>query len=173
MEKDPRDYVFIRNGSIMIASIQTLQIISFYNVISLTSYTLAFSLPAPDKPNTIYRVNDSLLYITTMTTNKPIYTLTYNSTANNWTWGSMLLTRSGVGASNFQVTMDACNRLWVSTTNYGIRIFDTFATSLLYNWTLSTGLYGIVLTKYFDLHVADYNADEVLSYKPRIEQCTS
>ncbi|CAF1439906.1 unnamed protein product [Adineta ricciae] len=171
--RDPRDYVFIRNGSIMVVSIQTLQLISFYNVISPTSYTLAFSLSAPEAPNKIYRVNDSLLYITTLTTNRPIYTLTYDSTDNNWTWGSLPATTSDIGEGNFQVIMDACGRLWTSVENFGIRIFDRFGTKCLYNWSLSIGLNGIVFGDQFFFSVADYDNNEVFSYQPEISQCTS
>ncbi|CAF1067751.1 unnamed protein product [Adineta steineri] len=173
IQKDPRDYVFIQNGSIMVVPIQTLQLISFYNVTSPTSYTLSFSLSAPAAPNTLYRVSDTLFYMSTGVNYGPIYTLAYNSTTNSWIWGTMPLTKSDITTNNFQSTMDACGRLWVAINGYGIKIFDTYGTKLLYNLTITTGLNEIVLAKKFDLYVADNDNNKLLSYLPKIDQCTS
>jgi hypothetical protein len=168
-----QDYVFIQNGSVMVVAISTPQTIAFYNVTSSTSYISTFNLSAPGKPNTLYCVNDTLLYMATDSYSDPIYTLTYNNTTNNWTWGNMPLTKSSLTTANFQSTMDVCGRLWVSVRGYGICIFDTYGTNVLYNWSLSTGLNGIALTENFDLYAADYSNNEILSYQPGIEQCTS
>ncbi len=157
----------------MVVAIRTTQAIAFYTVASSTSFIFMFNLTAPGKPNTLYRVHDALLYMTTDSNSDPIYTLTYNTTTNTWLWGTIPLTKSDTTSSNFQVAIDACGRLWVSVNKYGIRIFDTYGTKSLYNWTLGDRLNGIALTKTFDLHVADHNDNQILSYGPELEQCTS
>ena len=74
---------------------------------------------------------------------------------------------------NFQATFNACGRMWISVKGYGIRIFDSTGTKSLYNWTVSTGLNEVLLTKNFDLYAADVLNNQVLSYRPGIGQYTS
>jgi hypothetical protein len=130
------------------------------------------TLNAPETPNTFYRVNDALLYMSTGINSNSMYTLTYNTATNNWTWSSITITQSTSTTNNFQSTMDACGRLWVSVNGYGIHIFDLTAMKLLYNWTLSSGVNGIVLTQNFNLYVADYDNNKIFGYRPGIGQCT-
>jgi hypothetical protein len=157
----------------MVVAIQSTKTIGFYNVTSPTSYILILSLSAPSTPKTLYCVNDTLLYMATNVNSDPIYTLTYNISTNSWIWGNLSLTKSSSTTSNFQLKMDACNRLWVSVYGYGIRIFDTYATKILYNWPLDNYCEGIALTKQFDFYIADWYHNTVLGYQSGIEQCTS
>lgn len=170
---DPRDVAFIQNGSVMIASVAGTTRLAFYNVTSPTSYTLTSTLSAPNTPYTIYRANDALLYVATMTASTAIYTLICNSTTNNWVWNTITGTTSTSSTSNFQATFDACGRMWISVKGYGIRIFDSTGAISLYNWTLTTGLNTITSTKTFDLYAADFLNNRVFSYTPGIDQCTS
>ncbi len=64
---NPRDVVFIRNGSVTIESVAGSSQLAFYTVNSSTSYTLTSTLSAPNTPYTLYRVNDTFLYVATMT----------------------------------------------------------------------------------------------------------
>lgn len=168
---DPRDVAFIRNDTIMLLSLAGNSQIAFYNVTSPTSYSLINTINAPLTPYTLYCVNDTFLYMTSMTSNAPIYKLTYNGTGP-WVWTSVPGTGSG-SASNFQTTFDACGRMWISVKSFGIRIYDSTGTTLLHSWTLSTGLNTIALSETFDLYAADFLGSRVLSYRPGIEQCTS
>lgn len=173
MPDDPRDVVFIRNGSVMIASISGNNQLAFYNVTAPTSYRLTSTLNTTGPPYAIYPVNDSFFHVAMLASNTPIYTLTYNSTANRWSWGTIPATTSAGSAMNFQSTFDACGRMWLSQRGYGIRIFDSTGTKSLHNWTVSNGLNSIVLTKKFDLYAADFLNDKLFAYRPSIAQCTS
>lgn len=173
MPDDPRDVVFIRNGSVMIASIAGNNQLAFYNVTSPTSYRLTTTINTTGAPYSIYPVNDAFLHIAMLTANTPIYTLTYNSTRDRWSWNTMPATINAAGTFNFQTTFDACGRMWVSQRGYGIRIFDSTGTKSLYNWTLSNGLNSIVLNKYFDLYAADFTNSKIFAHRPNITQCTS
>ncbi|UJR37464.1 hypothetical protein I4U23_030167 [Adineta vaga] len=169
---EPRDVVFIRNGTVMLVSLAGTDQIAFYNVISSTSYILTNTISAPYTPYNLYRINDTFLYMTSMTANIGIYTLRYNGTTNGWIWNSVSQTNSGT-SSNFQTTFDACGRMWISVKGFGIRIYDSTGTKSLYNWTLSSGLNTIALTQTFDLYAADFINGQILSYRSRIDQCTS
>jgi hypothetical protein len=63
---DPRDVIFIRNGSVMITSIAGTNHVVFYNLISPTSYVLISTLTAPNTSYFLYRVNDGLLHVATL-----------------------------------------------------------------------------------------------------------
>ena len=170
---DPRDVIFIRNGSVMIVSVAGSPQLAFYNVTSPTSYQLIYTLNAPGPPYALYPVNDTFLYVAILATNTPIYTLIYNETQSNWSWVSIPTTRTSLTTSNFQATFDPCGRMWVAEKGYGIRIFDSTGTRSLHNWTLSTGLNGILMTKNFDFYAADFIFDRIFSYRSNITQCTS
>jgi hypothetical protein len=169
---DPTDYVFIRNGTVMVVAIKSTLIIGFYNVTSPTSFIPVFNLAAPSIPNTLYRVNDTLIYMATNIISDPIYTLTYNTPTSSWIWGNLPLTKTNSLTSNFQLTMDCCGRMWVSVYGYGIRIFDTYGTKSLYNWTFQN-YGGIALSKQFDLYVSNWPLLQVTGYQSGIKQCTS
>ena len=168
---EPRDVAFIRNGTVMLASLAGTNQIAFYNVTSPTSYRLTNTISAPLTPYSLYYVSDTLLYMTSMTSNSPIYKLTYNATGQ-WVWVSVPGTASG-SYSNFQTTFDACGRMWISVKGYGVRIYDSTGTTMLHSWSLSTGLNTIALSKTFDLYAADFINGRILSYRPGIQQCTS
>jgi len=70
---DPRDAIFIRNGSTMITSVEGTNRLAFYNVTSPRLYALTSKLSALNTPFTFYRVNNALLYAATITVNTPIY----------------------------------------------------------------------------------------------------
>ncbi len=55
---------------------------------------------------------------------------------------------------------------------YSLRIFDSTESISLYNWTIANGLNTIVLTKTFDLYAAYFLNNQVLNYRPKIEQYT-
>ena len=168
-----RDVVFIRNGTVMIVCTAMPTGLAFYDVNSPTSYTFTFKMNASGVPSTIYRVNDTLLYISISASNTAIQTLNYSASSDTWTWGSLPATRSTSFTVNFQSAVDACGRIWVSTFGYGIRIFDSTGTTLLHQWPLSIGLSGIVITENFDLYAADYIGSKIRVYRPDMDHCTS
>lgn len=147
--------------------------LAFYNVTSSTSYQLIYRLNAPGPPYTLYAVNDTFLYVAFLAANTPMYTLIYDEVRSNWSWVSIPSTRTSSTTHNFQATFDPCGRMWVAEKGYGIRIFDSTGTRSLHNWTLSTGLNGIFVTKNFDFYAADFVNDRIFSYRSNITQCTS
>jgi hypothetical protein len=68
----------------------------------------------------------------------------------------------------FQTTVHSCGRLWLAITGYDIQIFDPWGHSLLYKWSVTTNVNGILL-----LLVTDYSLGQILPFNPNIEQCTS
>jgi hypothetical protein len=170
---EPRDVKFIRNGTVMLVSMLMPNTIGFYNVSSNNRYTLTSNMSAPGLPYSMYRVNDTLLHVSILWVLTPIHTLVNTGGMGGWTWGSFPATRSSAFTSNFQSTFDACGRMWVSTTGFGIRIFDATGSQSLYNWSRTIGMNGIVVTEKFDVYIADVLYDLVTGYYPHIQQCTS
>ena len=173
---EPRDVVFIRDGTVMIVSMVSTNMLIFYNVnVSLHStYTQASTWYASTTPSATCPVNDTLLYMAAAATNTRIYTFTLDTSTNFWSWGTLsAVTRSSSTTFNFKPIIDICGRMWVSVRGYGIRIFDATGSHSLYNWSLSTGLSSIALTETFDLYAADFLNDQVISYQPDIQECTS
>jgi hypothetical protein len=157
----------------MVAAIRSTYTIAFLNVTSPTSYIPTFNLSAPSKPNTLYRFNDTLLYMATNMTSDPIYTLTYNISTNSWVWGNLSVTKTNSTTSNFRLTIDSCGRMWVSIYSYGIRIYDTYGTKLLVKWPWA-GYYGdVALSKQFELYFSDIVYNQVSFYDVGVTQCTS
>ncbi|CAF1551786.1 unnamed protein product [Didymodactylos carnosus] len=173
MPAEAREVVFLRNGTVMMAAIRGTSTIAFYNVTSPISYTLTSTLSAPQLPYTLCRMNDTYLLMGGVTTSSPLQTLSYDTTSGNWTWGTLPATIANGSNYNFQSTIDPCGRLWLIVRGYGIRIYDSTGTQLLYSWPLSTGLNGIVVHNNFDVYVADYTNNRTYSYTPGIVQCTS
>jgi hypothetical protein len=157
----------------MVAAIKSAYAIAFFNVTSPTSYIPTFNLSAPSKPNTLYRFNDTLLYMATNMTSDPIYTLTYNISTNSWVWGNLSATKSSSTNSNLQLSIDPCGRLLIAICGYGICIFDTYGTQVLFGWPIISFCGNIVSSKYFDLYIGFGLTQQVISYQSGIKQCTS
>lgn len=156
----------------MLVSLAGTNRIAFYNVLSSTSYTLTSTITTPNTPYNMHRVNDSFIYLATMTANSPIYILTMNS-SGSWIWNSLPATRSTSSSYNFHTIFDPCGRMWISVKGYGIRIFDSTGSRSLYNWTLTSGLNNIALSDTFDFYAADFNGAKIHSFRPNIDRCTS
>ena len=75
------------------------------------------------------------------------------------------------------LVIDGCNRLWVAFTRYGIRIYDLNTTVMLGTWNMSSvaynpALYDIVLTKQYQLYLADIARGTLSRYGSPL-QCTN
>ena len=173
LPSEPRGVAFIRNGTVMIVSMVSPDMIGFYRVSAGNTYTLTSTMTAPSSPYNVYRINDTLLHVAIFAASTPIYTLQDVNGNGGWTWSTLPATTSSASAYNFQSTFDVCGRMWVSVKEYGIRIFDATGSQSLFNWPLSSGLNGITLTEKFDLYSADFLNSQVLAYRSGIEQCTS
>ena len=173
VSSEPRSVVFIRNGTVMIVSMVSPDMIGFYRVSAGNTYTLTSTMTAPSSPYNVYRINDTLLYVAIFAISTPIYTLQDVNGNGGWTWSTLPVTTSFIISGNFQSTFDVCGRMWVSVKGYGIRIFDATGSQSLINWPLSSGLNGIALTNTFELYMADFNNGAILSYRPNIVGCTS
>ncbi|UJR36267.1 hypothetical protein I4U23_028997 [Adineta vaga] len=151
-----RNIAFIRNNSLMLIASNSKNQTLFFDVLSTTNYTPSTpSFMTVNRPCGVQAVNDTFIYITSWfasTTITPVSTLTY--TNNTWLLSSLPNTTPTGSQKIFQTTIDSCGRLWLAITGLGIRIFDPWGNTLLYEWSVTT-------------------ANKILYYNPNILQCTS
>ncbi|CAF0881489.1 unnamed protein product [Didymodactylos carnosus] len=153
----------------MVATVEALNTIQFYQIsFSSFSTTLLFSIPAlHSAPYSLYKVNDIFLYLVHYSTATPIYILSYNN-SNNWTLRALNATKPAASETSAQMTIDPYGRIWLAIHNFGVRVFDSTASVLLYSWPISTGLGGILLMDNYELFLADYDNNKIYRYKPNI-----
>ncbi|CAF1072170.1 unnamed protein product [Didymodactylos carnosus] len=164
-----RQVAFLQNNTIMVATVENLNMIQFYQIsFSSFSTTLLFSIPAlHTSPYSLYKVNDTFLYLVYYTSATPNYILSYNN-SNNWTLRALNATKPAASEISAQMTIDSYGRIWLAIHNFGVRVFDSTASVLLYSWPISTGLCGILLMDNYELFFSDYDNNKTYHYKPNI-----
>ncbi|CAF1157776.1 unnamed protein product, partial [Didymodactylos carnosus] len=164
-----RQVAFLQNNTIMVAAVETLNILQFYQIsFSSFSSTFLFSIPALHiSPYSLYKVNDTFLYLVYYAAAVPIYILSYNN-SSNWTLTALNATQPASSENSTQITIDSYGRIWFAIYKFGVRVFDSTASVLLYSWPVSTGLKGILLTNDYELFLSDYDNSTILHYKPHI-----
>jgi len=73
----------------------------------------------------------------------------------------------------FQTTVDSCGRLWLAVSGFGIRIFDPWGYSLLYQWPVALSINGFLLLNNYELFVTNFVSNQIYYFNPNIGQCTS
>jgi streptogramin lyase len=171
-----REITFVHNNSLMLVASNGKNQTLFFDVISTNSYTP--SIPSSIGVNRLcglYAVNDSFIYIASWYSTvafAPVSTLIFSN--NTWILFSLPNTAPSITDEQiFQTTVDSCGRLWLANTGYGIRIFDPWGHSLLYQWPVSGNVNGFLLLDNYEFFVTDFQANQILHFNPNITQCTS
>ncbi|UJR38431.1 hypothetical protein I4U23_031099 [Adineta vaga] len=118
---------------------------------------------APDDDNFVYITDGSWGGKVLQLKTTPPYTFTFFATS------------ASSSESPTSVTVDSCNRLWVTFVNFGVRIYDIDSQSLLLSWNLTSiypSLYDMVLTDQYQLYLADKNNGKLARHGTEL-QCTS
>ncbi|CAF0771010.1 unnamed protein product [Adineta ricciae] len=169
------EIAFIRNNSLIIVAANTNNQTLLFDVFSTRNYTSSTpSYITTNRPCTVHAVNDTFIYIASWfatTTLTSVSTLTY--TNGTWTLTPLPNTTPTDTQKIFQTTIDSCGRLWLAVTGFGIRIYDPWGNSLLYAWSVTSGINGFLLSDHYDVYIADFSANKILYYNPNISQCTS
>lgn len=163
-----REITFIRTDTLMLAASFNKNQTLFFDVTSNYTTTLSIVVNSPCGLNTI---NDSFIYIASWTSLTPVSTLIFSN--NSWSLSTLPNTTPSGSERIFQTTIDSCGRLWLAVTGYGIRIFDPWGHTLLYEWPVSSNINGFLLLENYELFVTDFNGGQILHFNPNIEQCTS
>ncbi|CAF1255959.1 unnamed protein product, partial [Didymodactylos carnosus] len=116
-----RQVAFLQNNTIMVATVENLNMIQFYQIsFSSFSTTLLFSIPAlHTSPYSLYKVNDTFLYLVYYTSATPNYILSYNN-SNNWTLRALNATKPAASEISAQMTIDSYGRIWLAIHNFGL-----------------------------------------------------
>ena len=170
-----REIAFIRNNSLIVVASNTNNQTLLFDVFSIRNYTSSTpSYVTTNRPCGVHAVNDTFIYIASWfatTTLTPVSTLTY--TNGTWTLSALPNTTPTGTQKIFQTTIDSCGRLWLAVTGFGIRIYDPWGNSLLYAWSVTSGINGFLLSDHYEVYIADFSANKILYYNPNILQCTS
>lgn len=167
-----REITFLRNNSLMLIASYSENQILFVDLSSTNNYGSSISSSITvNSPCGLYAVNDSFVYVASWTPLAPVSTLIF--TNNTWSLFQLPNTATSSIEKIFQTKVDSCGRLWLGITNLGIRIFDPWGRSLLYEWLVGANVNGFLLLDNYELYVTDFNGNQILHFNPNIEQCTS
>jgi hypothetical protein len=167
-----REITFVQNNSLMLIASNSRNQILFYNVNSIKNYTASTpSSISVNSPCGLHAVNDSFIYVASWSTLLPVSTLIYSN--NTWSLSSLTNTTPSGSEMIFQTTVDSCGRLWLAVSGFGIRIFDPWGHSLLYQWPVALNINGFLLLNNYELFVTNYASNQIYHFNPNIGQCTS
>ena len=167
-----RDMLFLKGGQTMIvASANNNQLFFFNrsnNSVRDYTYTSEMSVTSVWVHGLAY-VNDSFFYSTSWATTS-IYSYTTND--DGLTWNEMLLVSAQNVSINHwgaHVTVDECQRLWLSTSDVGLLIYNAQG-RLLGNFNSSwDGIFDAVFMSNYVLLLSDYSTGKIVRLCPQIQ----
>ncbi|CAF1252620.1 unnamed protein product [Didymodactylos carnosus] len=169
---DPREVKFIQNSTIMIVATEYTQVLSFYRVYAPGSnYSFMYSVPTPKtSPYSLYKVNDTFLYLVHYYNSTPIYKMILSGNSSNWTFVPLSNTATPL-KTPAQMGIDFFGRIWFAIYGLGVKIYDPTGSILLTTWPVSAGLDGILMLDNYELYLADYDNNQLLHFTPNL-QCS-
>ncbi|CAF1224635.1 unnamed protein product [Didymodactylos carnosus] len=155
----------------MIVATETIAVLSFYRVYAPGSnYSFMYSVPAPKtSPCSLYKVNDTFLYLVHYYASTPIYKMILSGNSSNWTF--VPLPNTATPQYPVQMAIDFCGRIWFAIYGLGVNIYDPTGSTLLATWPVSTGVGGILMLDNYELYLADYDNNQLLHFTPNL-QCS-
>lgn len=177
MWKYVREVSFARNDTLMFVTVQRGNwSLYVYNITwtPTVSTTLIQTFPTLSNQTwSVNTVNDTFAIMTSWDPGVQVYAIT-SSSATSSVWSRSALPATRVTSSQYlgECITDSCGRLWEIIYGYGIRIYEQSMTTVLANWTFSTGLSNILLFDTYELYMTDYDANYVYGFNPNL-QCTS
>ncbi|CAF1535987.1 unnamed protein product, partial [Didymodactylos carnosus] len=137
----PRDMLIIQN-TLIVASAANNKLL-FFQINSLTNYTLVNSIQTTGtSPHGLTYVNDTYFYVVSFVSNTVYSYSKIQPSSTNWTEALYInSTTNGLGT---HMTIDDCDRRWLSIAEYGIRIYDLDGTHLA-DWTITTMPFDLLI----------------------------
>ena len=160
-----RDIMFLNNGETMVATSASNHYLIFFNLTNNVpgNYNFAYKQSVNYTfPHGFWYVNDTYFYVISWG-NNTIYSYSAMNNSILWKEELFLNPNSFVSSSDGNyLTIDECNRYWLSMGAYGILIFDSQG-SLLGNTTLVTSyaFYTLVIDNYL-IYVSDPVSNQII-----------
>ena len=165
-----RDIMFLNKGQQMIVTATYSNRLVFFNRSSLTSHNydyMGYQDVSCPGPHGLSYVDDGLFYVTSFY-NSTVYK--YSASENGTAWNETLaVTPSPVASSSGNhVTMDGCDRYWLSLGAGGVQVFDR--AGLLVNLILPTGsnIFDALVLDNYVIYLSDNGGNTILRLDPNI-----
>ena len=167
-----RDMIFVNEGQQMIVTVVFSSRLLFFNRSSPTSHNYTFSGYQDltfQGPHGLFYVNDGLFYLTSYSSGN-VYK--YSNAGNGTAWsGSLAVNASSVGTSlhGNHVTIDACDRYWLSAGGAGVRLFDRegFLVGSLY--ATGSNIFDTLMLDNYVMYLSDKEENRIIRLDPKIQ----
>ena len=167
-----RGIIFLNGGRTMVISSSANNSLVFFNrSLSIAPfYTFQFRQPVSyGSPHGLWRVNDSFFYVTSYQNNS-VYS--YRQNISNGIWIERFVfqvpkwNNSG-GATH--LTIDECDRFWLSLGNDRIIICDEQGNQLGNFTVANAGIYDLQISKNYLMYFADNLSNRIVRLDPNIQ----
>ena len=118
-------------------------------------------------PHGLYRVTDSRFYVVPWN-NPMIYEYNLNQTTSNWTQTIFVNPAVNTSIYGAHVTIDDCDRRWLTLHNYGIKIYDENGNSLG-DLTGNGGYFDTLILDNYVLVLSHYGNSIITRIDPQVQ----
>ncbi|CAF1339797.1 unnamed protein product [Adineta ricciae] len=165
-----RGMIFLNDGETMVVTACESNKVVFLNRTSISpiSYNISFSKNAAFKcPHGIWRVNDSVFYVTS-NTNNSLHLFRRNGSHKEWD-ETFVLKMSAVFGNSARLTIDECNRFWFTFETDTILIYHQNGTKLA-SWTIpSSAIFDIKIMSNYLMFITESNTGRARRIQPNIQ----
>ena len=165
-----RDIMFLNDGQQMIVTATYSNRLVVFNRSSPTSHNyeyMGYQNVSCQSPHGLFYVDDALFYVTSFY-NSTVYK--YSASENGTGWNETLaVTPSPVASSSGNhVTLDGCDRYWLSLGAGGVQVFDR--AGLLVNLILPTGsnIFDALVLDNYVIYLSDNGGNRIIRPDPSI-----
>ena len=168
----PRGVIFLNDGQTMVVSSIQNDSLVFFNRSSIIppAYTFQFRQSVNcSSPHGLRRVNDSLFYATSYSKNL-IYS--YRRTNGSTTWQEQFVFSVPKVNSTFgaiHLTIDECNRIWLSLETDTVIIFDQQGNPLGNFTILNAAIYDVYIGENYLMYFSDRKSNRIIRLDPNIQ----
>ena len=166
-----RDMIFLNDGQQMIVTAAQSGCLVFFNRSSPTSHNydlISYQNVSCQGPHGLFYVSDALFYLTSWFNST---VLKYSNTGNAAGWSETLaVTASPVSSScGNHVTIDGCDRYWLSLGGAGVQILDSHGLLLGSLHPTGSNIFDILILDNYVVYLSDYGGSRIIRLDPNIQ----
>ena len=159
-----RDIMLLSDGQQMIVTASFSSRLLFFNRSSPTSHSYNYSgyqNIASHSSHGLFYVSDSLFYLTSWG-NSAVYKYTSVESATGWS-ETLAVTASPVPSSNGNhVTVDGCERCWLSLGAAGVQILDNHGVLLGSLYPTGSNIFDVLMLDNYVMYLSDYAGNPII-----------
>lgn len=166
-----RDMIFLRNGQLMIVSSADNNRTLFFNRSNVEPHNydfIGFRNVGYGTPHGLLSINDASFYAISHMSNN-VYAYSNAGNATEWMESLVLNASSVTGFSGgSHLSMDKCDRFWLSLGSHGIWIFNSQGSHLGTLNMTSVDVYDTLILDNHLIYVSDYSSNRIIRIDPHI-----